>query len=170
MSTPGRGTAANPFRVNNSADLDRLITFAQQHAPHRAVLFQAVRHGLITLAEITRDGPLPAKNLERSKRPALVLVGDDDGLDCGPNGWAARSRLAGWARHAIIHATGADVPSYALVVAMALQRGRVVLVETGTAHGPAWHQMFSKVGVPTVNLIAPSGGIHPIPVRREGLH
>lgn len=159
-----------PFHVNSHADLDRLIGIMQQHAPHRATLLLAVKQGIISLVELTREAPLPVKELERCNRPVLALVGDDDGLDCGPDGWAARPRLAGWARHAVIHATGGDVASYALAVGIALERRRVVLVETGTKHGPAWHQLFAKAGVPTLNVIPSGGGVHPVPVRKEGLH
>ncbi len=159
-----------PFTVHTAADLDQLIGFTQQHAPHRVPLLQAVRHGIITLCELTRDATLPAHDLARSQRPKLVLVGDDDGLDSGPDGWTARPRLAGWARHAVIHATGGDVPSYLAAVTLALHRHQLVLVETGTTHCMAWHRLFARSGVPTLNLVPPDGGVHPVPIGKEGLH
>ena len=158
------------FHANTTADVARAIAYAQQYAPHRVPLLRAVGEGLISLCELTRGTTLPTHQLERALRPVLVLVGDDDGLDTGPSGWAARPRLAGWARHAFVHATGGDVPSYETAIGLALHRKRVVLIETGTVHVMAWHFLFARAGVPTLNLVPPNGGAHPVPVRMDELH
>lgn len=161
---------SEPFYVNKPADLERLIGITQAAAPHRLPLLQAVRAGVLSLCELTREAPLPTRKLERCPRPVIVLIGDDDGLDCGPDGWRARPRLAGWARHAFIHATGGDVPSYDLAVSLALERRSLVLIETGSVHGMNWHRLFARCGVPTVNLVPRNGSVHPVPTPRGHVH
>lgn len=161
---------SEPFSINSHADLSRLIGWCTQHAPHRVPLLEAVYHKVVALAEVTREGTAPVKQLDRTGLPAIILIGDDDGFDSGPARWASARRLAYWARYAFVHATGGDVPSYRAAVMIATAERRLVLVETGTTHIMAWHRHFCNAGVASLNLIPPNGGVHPVEMPRESLH
>lgn len=162
---------SGPTRVVHTfEDLAKLIAFAQQVAPHRVPLYEAAYHCVISMAEVSRDGKVPCRQMDRVGLPQIVLVGDDDGLDTGPNGWACRPRLLSWARYAIVHATGGTVGSYRQAVFAAVYWRRLVLVETGTKNVMAWHEAFAKRNIPTLNLIPPNGGQHPLPVAKGDLH
>ena len=99
----------------------------------RVELLRAVRRGAISLIECPRSGIPPRRALEDQRRPVLVLLGDDDYAATGPAGWAAMPRLLRWARGALVHGTGTDVPTYQAAVAGTLATGRFVLVETSAA-------------------------------------
>jgi hypothetical protein len=54
----------------------------------------------------------------------IAIVGDDDYQSSGPAEWPATRRLFRWARGAMIHATGADVPTYQMAIGCAPSGGR----------------------------------------------
>jgi len=120
--------------------------------------------------ELTRDSTAPLRRMDRIGLPSIVLVGDDDGFDSGPEEWVSAKRLTRWARLAFIHATGGTVESYHWAVAEAVRRRKIVLVETGTTHVHAWHRLFAQAGVASINLIPSNGGAHPISPSREELN
>ena len=71
---------------------------------------------------------------------------------------------------AIIHATGGRVEDYRAAVLATVACRKLVLVETGTTHMKAWHELFARAGVPTLNIIPRDGGVHPVPVPKGSLH
>ena len=154
----------------DKAKVGQALDLARRAAPHQVPLLEAAYFGLISMAVIRRESPFPARTLEGFNRPSIVLIGDDDGLDTGPNGWACRTRLPGWARYAVIHASGGEAVHYTAAVLMALEVQRLVFVETGTANFEAWHRLFSRANVPTLNLIVRDPEMHPIPRTAADLH
>jgi hypothetical protein len=156
-------------RITKGADLDRLIcATSAMELPGRVELLRAVRRGEITLLEVNRQGMPPSRVLKASARPLLAVVGDDDYASTGPCGWAAARRLQYWARAGMIHATGADVPSYQAVIGMTLLCRRFLLVETDSAHLDEWGAALRKYGVPFLGLRPPTGA-HPVAPDRSAL-
>jgi len=158
-------------RPLDAASIAKAIAYCRAHSPHTVPLLEAAQCRAISLAGLTQRGTLPAKTLERTRLPALVVVGDDcaDGTDTGPDGWAATRSLARWARYAVIHGSGGTVEEYRRVVLLAVQVRKLVLVECGNAHLMAWHQVFAGAGVPTLNIY-PSDGAHPVRSSRGTVH
>jgi hypothetical protein len=131
-------------------------------------LYRAAQAGMISLCEITRDGIPPFKRLDRTNRPKVVIVGDDDYASTGPTGWVATRRLMHWTRAALVHGTGGTPEDYVGAVAMAIQWDKMLLVETSSDHLMAWagvvqnapHRITAIFKRPT----AP--GLHPIPLAK----
>jgi hypothetical protein len=162
-------SGATSAQVTKGDDIDRLISAtAAMELPGRVELLRAVRRGEITLLEVDRQGMPPSRVLKASGRPLLAVLGDDDYRSTGPSGWAATRRLLYWARSALIHATGADVPSYQAVIALTLVCRRFLLVETDSAHLDEWGAALRKHGVPFLGLRPPKGS-HPVAPARSGL-
>jgi hypothetical protein len=122
----------------------------------------------VTLLEVDRQGMPPSRVLKASARTLLAVIGDDDYRSTGPTGWAATRRLLYWARGGMIHATGADVPSYRTAIGMALVTWRFLLVETDSAHMDEWGGALRKHGVPFLGLRPPKGS-HPVAPDRSTL-
>lgn len=139
--------------------------------PHTVPLLQAAYHDRISLAAVPRSAAAPLKALDRARMPALVIVGDDcaDGTDTGPTGWHGVGRLTRWARRAIINGSGGTVEDYEAAVLLTVQYRKLVLVECGSAHLRAWHQVFAQAGVLTINIVSVNGP-HPVAPRRGDLH
>ena len=131
---------------------------------HTAELLRAVRRGEICLiAPEDRTALVSMGSLKRAPLPVLVLIGDDDYASTGPAGWACTPTLLRWARQAIVHGTGADVPTYRLAVEMAVGCRRGLLIETSSVFAPVWREALrtARQPVPTLTLVAPDGA-HPV--------
>ena len=131
-------------------------------------LYRAAQSGIIALAEITRDGVPPLKRLERTNRPKVVLVGDDDYASTGPDGWTATRKLIHWARAALVHGTGGEMEDYVGAVAMAIRWDRMLLVETSSEHLMAWAGVVQKAPrrITAVFKCPTAPGIHPISLKK----
>ena len=151
------------FQIGNPDAIDRLISVcADLGLVGRVELLRAVRRGEISLAEPPRDRTVPLKVLERSFRPLIVIIGDDDYASTGPDGWTAVPRVLRWSRGAMVHATGADAPSYQMAIGMALECRRFALIETDTAHARQWGAALIAKRVPFLGLVPCDGGTHPM--------
>ena len=95
-------------------------------------------------------------------RPCCVLIGDDDYASTGPDGWACAHRLPWWAKAAIVHGTGGRPEHHAAVVQFTLGYGRLVLIETDSAHMVAWRAPFVSSRVPVLMIQPPDDGPHPV--------
>src|ERR1700733_13015597 len=99
-------------QIGKPEQIDRLIAHAAtMNLVGRVELLRAVRDGSINLVEIERRADAPMRAIENSPRPVVIVLGDDDYRSTGPSGWAGWRRLSYWARCAMVHATGADIPS-----------------------------------------------------------
>lgn len=160
---------ADHIQITSPDQIDHLIARATTlNLPGRAELLRAVRSGGIYLVEVARDAPAPMRLIERSPRPVVLLFGDDDYASTGPTGWAAWQRASYWARGAMIHATGADVPSYRMAIGLALMTQRFLLIETDSAHAHDWGAVLYRRNIPAIGLLPPDGQ-HPLPLRREAM-
>jgi hypothetical protein len=157
-------SGAPHIQITSPDQIDRLIAQASTlNLPGRVQLLRAVRGGAINLVEIERTAPAPMRVIERSPRPVMVVLGDDDYAATGPAGWAAWQRLSYWARSALVHATGADVPTYRMAIGLAVVTRRFLLIETDSAHAHDWGAVLHRRSIPAVGLLPP-GRVHPLPV------
>ncbi|NPD66063.1 hypothetical protein HN018_19580 [Lichenicola cladoniae] len=132
-------------------------------ADHHVTLFNATAAGRIAFTALPHRLSKPnLYQLNKSKRPALILVGDDDDQVTGPLGWAATAQLVSWARIAVVHGAGADQRSYLMAVAAAEDFGRALLIETSSDAAEAWMTTLRAADVPSVMVVPPPGSVHPI--------
>lgn len=131
-------------------------------------LYRAAQAGIISLCEITRDATPPLKRLDRTSRPVVILVGDDDYASTGPDGWIAARRLMYWTRAAIVHGSGGTAEDYCAAVAMAIQWDKMLLVETSSEHLMAWAGVVQRAPrrIAAVFKRPTAPGIHPVPLQK----
>lgn len=171
MTTPhtSRAHARHDFispdvvQISKSAEIDRLIAHAATigNIGAETLLREGVRAGRINTCFIDRGAEAPMRMLKKSARPVVAVIGDDDYASTGPSGWISWQRLSYWAKGALIHATGADAPSYRMAIGMTLRYGRLLLIETSSAMADAWAVALNKRGIRPVGLL-PSNGPHPV--------
>lgn len=147
--------------LHTRAEMDRLAAVYATLAPHRLPLIRAARDGLITLVEPRRDAAIQSRFLDQ-RCPVVVLIGDDDHAPTGPAGWACARRLRYWGRAAMVHAAGAKLDHYEVIVIGAALHQRTVLVETDTTHQAAW-LAFLQPHMGCLTIACPSGEAHPAP-------
>jgi hypothetical protein len=70
--------------------------------------------------------------------PAIVLIGDDDYVDRGPNGWSITARAVAWARGILLHAAGAKIEHYEAAVKAARCCGRVLVIDASPGRVDSW--------------------------------
>jgi hypothetical protein len=145
---------------------DTILLCEQMGSPGHAALFRTVRDRQISLVVVPRDAPISDKVLNRSQRPMVVLVGDDDGASTGPSGFRAWRRLKQWAGCALVHAAAADVESYTVAIMMAAVLGKLLLIETSSAREPEWAAALEVASIPAVGVL-PRGGVHPVPPHKR---
>jgi hypothetical protein len=133
----------------------------QSDSTGHAALFTAVRDGRISLAILPRNAPITDEVLNRSSRPKLVLLGDDDGHSTGPAGFRAWQKLRPWANCGLVHAAAADVDTYHFAVAATMLGGRTLLIETDSAYAHEWAEALYQANIPSMTVV-PRGGVHPV--------
>jgi hypothetical protein len=103
-----------------------------------------------------------------SRRPAIVLIPDDDGFDRGPAGWRLAERALRWARAVMVHAAGAEIEHYEAAISAAKLIHCVLVVECSSATLGAWAALVRAAPHrPSTLVIVPRGGVHPVPVDRS---
>jgi hypothetical protein len=162
-------------QVDDLADLARTITLTEQAGSiGTAHLMRALASGRIALLPL-----LPKESSSKFKawtrltkhRPAVALIGDDDGFDRGPVGWAQARRAVAWARSVMLHGAGAELFHYEAAIMAAELFHRTLIVECGTATLPAWIDLVKAAHhAPRTLIIQPHDGVHPLAVRKEGFH
>jgi hypothetical protein len=144
--------------VRDPQTIDQLIGFSSHcgdewHIP----LFRAARDGRICLVAPTRDAAITTKDLNRAtdkgRRPAVILLQEDDGTMIGPDGWRCAKRVRAWAASAIVHACGGLPEHYEMAVSAAVITKRLLLIETDTAHGNAWAEfVIAQPGLSALHI------------------
>ncbi len=161
------------MEINSREDAERAIhTLQQSDTGHRIPVVQAWLDGRIAHLEVQRSGCAgkTKRFLAMARLPALVLIGDDDGEDTGPDGWSVAQRLLRWARVVVLHATGAERWHYEVTIATAEAYGRVLMVECGSSTLAAWKQATLRWSPNSFVQIleVPAGrGVHPVPAAPE---
>ena len=162
---------AGELRITSPDDLAAMVVAASQHVPHYCPFIRAALAGHLAVVAPMRDGAISAGRLKRISAPVAVILGDDDGLGTGPDGWACAERVLRWAHHIVVHAAAGKVEDYAGLVEAARITGRLVLIECGTANVGEWNRAAAAWGRKAVmqTLIPPPGCVHPAPFARENM-
>lgn len=162
--------AADFLRISDRPTLARIIgAFATAGLAHRLPLLEAVHAGRLAVAEATRAWRPAAtlRALDRTGKPALLLLGDDDETPTGPAGWPGVATALRWARAVVLHATGGLPEHYRIAVEMAAHHQRVVMVETTPAQLAAWLALARpSPSRPALLILPPSDDVHPRPTGR----
>ena len=146
------------------AVIDRSLKLVAAVEPFRLPLLRAAYvEGTVGFCQVMRDpGTMPAIALNPGG-PMVMVIGDDDLVSTGPAGFRDAQRFAEWADAAMVHAAGGEALHYQMAVDGALRMGRLLLVETSSAHASAWCDLFGKDGelrIPVL-CIYPREGAHP---------
>jgi len=158
--------------ISTKIDLVSAISQCSLHAPYLVPLLRAAFRDELSLATVPRGQTAPLGALDRSRAPAVVLIGDDvaDGLDPGPAGWPTVPRIMRWARFCLINATSGHALHYGVTVELARLHRKVVLVETGTARAADWLALCQAAHVPAIELRPENGGPQPAVPNKADLH
>lgn len=154
------------------ADRDRMaaiVAAVAQYAPHQVPIYRAAYQGLIGVVQPNRDGIIScARFRHMGGRPWLILLGDDDGVCTGPDGWACAKRVLGWARQVIIHGAAGHAEDYAWLPPATMVVRRLVLIECASRDIEAWHAAAGRWALrAAVQRVVPSEGVHPVPLDRS---
>jgi hypothetical protein len=148
-----------------------IVQTQQAGAIGQAHLMRALAAGRIAYLPVLPDSSATKfKAFARAvaHRPAVTLIGDDDGFDRGPDGWTLAHRAVRWARSVLLHAAGAEFSHYEGAIEAAQIMGRVLVIECCTATLDAWAALVGAAAHrPSVLVIVPRGGVHPVTPSRS---
>jgi hypothetical protein len=155
--------------IENLDDLAAAIVLNEQvGAIGQAYLMRALRAGRIAFQPLlpeTSSSRFKAFARATSRRPAIVLIGDDDGFDRGPSGWRLTERALRWANSVLLHGAGAALVHYEMAIVAAEAGRRVLVIECGSATLDAWVTLVRAAAhQPATVVIIPRGGAHPLRV------
>lgn len=127
--------------INNPRAISELMA-AQAMAGYgfRNPIYRAALAGDAALVELMPGARIPREVLWRDA-PTIIVANDDAGRSNGAGDFPDADRLMKWARRVMIHAMGGEAAHYQLAADAARNHGRVLLVETRTAHEVAWEEM-----------------------------
>jgi hypothetical protein len=161
-----------PFTVHSWADVTRAITVMDAAGATGMVhLLRALRQGRIAFLPTLPDtSATKFKDWARrtAGRAAISMIGDDDGIERGPDGWLIAARAVAWSKSIIIHAAAAEIAHYETAVIAAELVHRVLIIECGTSTVDAWIELVRAAKHHPVTLaILPRHGVHPVPEDRS---
>jgi len=162
------------LRIDTRADLAGAIVLNEQAgAIGQARLLRALMAGRIAYLPLLPEmsaGQFKTFAHATRGRPAVTLIGDDDGMDRGPAGWRLAGRSLRWARAIMLHAAGAEPEHYEAAVVAAEMVHRVLVIECSTATLPDWLALVLALPRrPPTLVIRPRGGIHPLAPDRSAM-
>ena len=137
----------------------KLIANSHSGLAGQLPLLHAARVGQVRWIAHIR-GTYIAPSLLNSRKPTIIVVGDDDGAATGPAGWPQADLLLRWSASAILHGAGAKSEHYDLAVMMA-GLGRHLLVETASTFLENWRNSARRIGVPALAIRPGKGLAHP---------
>ena len=156
------------YPVKQWSDLTAAIAAAEHAgAVGTAHLMRALAAGRIAYLPLSPDDPRQANwrtFTERSAgRPAIALIGDDDGIGCGPAGWPSAGLAVRWARAILLHATGAELWHYEGAILAAQNVRRLLIVECTSVGLDEWTSFIQAVPHPPgiLTMAPPPGQRHP---------
>ena len=163
-----------PLPIRSAADLPAAITRLQAAGDvgmcHLLRALRAGRCAVLPVLPGTSHAVLKRFAALTASRPAVAIVGDDDGADRGPRGWPLAQRAVAWANAIVLHAAAAETAHYEAAILAAQVVGRVLIVECSTATFPAWRSMVEAAPhKPRTLAIVPREGVHPLPVDRRAM-
>jgi hypothetical protein len=140
-------------------EMGRMLECAARVTPWVLPVLNALREGHIGVTFLFRGQRAPLADMRRSSLPMVGWIGDDDGASTGPDGWRPALAVARWARSAMVHAAGGEARHYAAAVGATIITGRLLLIETSSAHARAWAKLME--GKHTLAIL-PRDGVHPV--------
>jgi hypothetical protein len=148
----------------NAADLSAKLSVLRKEAPWHVPIFTALLADEIAVCMPMPGQSLPVKQLDQIRKPVIVMVADDGPLWLGPDGWACAHRAFRWANATMIHGSGGEAEHYSGALLGARLNRRFVLVDTSSAHLPAWRDLAKRhMGCRPILAIEPRGGhVHPV--------
>jgi hypothetical protein len=160
-----------PYKIDRWDELPRAITVAETAgAIGLAELLRALRDDKIALLGLQPDtSHATFQHWSRATAhcPAILLIGDDDGLDRGPDGWPLAECALEWAARVMLHAAAARREDYRDAIIASQIHKRVILIESCDRTASAWLARIAAMVIPRPTLlIAPHGGSHPAPLDR----
>jgi hypothetical protein len=160
------------LRVENFDDLAAAIVLNEQAgAIGQAHCMRALLLGRIayySLLPETSSSGFKAFARATSRKPAIALIGDDDGFDRGPPGWRLAERALRWANGVLLHGAGAELQHYEAAIQAAEMGRRVLVIECSSATLDAWAALVRAAPHrPSTLVIVPRGGAHPLPADRS---
>jgi len=115
-----------------------------------------------------RDTAFPAAKLATLRKPAILLIGDDDDAASGPLTWRCAKQAGRWAAAVMVHGAAAKAEHYHAAIGAAALARRVLLIETSSAHAMVWGRFLAH---PRTLLVQPPPGVqHPAPRTPGELH
>jgi hypothetical protein len=131
--------------------------------------------GEYRIAAALPGGRLPAKVLDRTRPPTVIVLSGDPDFPAPtppPTAFPKLGRYLEWAASIVIHATGGTRAHYAAVAAAVPIMRRVLLIETATVQEDAWIALVQAEAqrrerrgqrLPCLCWSAtPRGGVHPV--------
>jgi len=131
-------------------------------------LFRAAMVGAIGFAIVAPGERIPARLLKFDRRPLVLVLGADGGINgaeqAGPDRFPGAWRAFTWARRIMLHGTGGEATHYGVAVAAATKTGRCLIVETDTARLPEWEALSKRHAARTPTLVVRTrpGAVHPL--------
>ena len=123
---------------------DRLARSAEQAALHLRAIWAATAAGTVGFGHVVQHaGPFRFV----SRRPVVLIVGDDFDLSFGPAAFHRKSlrRFLRSAGAAVIVSGAPDPMPYGAALAGAILTGRnALIIESREAHEPAWIELVKK--------------------------
>jgi hypothetical protein len=149
--------------VTHADAVPGLVAAAARHPSGAGIceLLRAVAARRIALVFVLHRRAVWTPRHLKSSLPTVVILGDDLGDSRNPDEWRCSISAIAWARSAIVHGTGASAQTYREAIRGALATGRCLLVETDSAHIPAWVGAVTPRCIPTLICRPPRGGTHP---------
>lgn len=164
------------IRVEHLTDLNAAIVVLEAAgAIGSAHLCRALRDGRCALMWLLPE--VSASHYKRfiraaGRRPAIIVLGDDDGLNRGPQAFPLAQRAIGWARCVFLHAAGAKLEHYEMAILIAQGLRRLLFIECSSVTELAWLDLTKRHASRHLRLIqhfVSANGPHPKPTAREQL-
>lgn len=153
------------FNIKRAAQMAELAVKLQQagvgwHVP----LLRAAMLGDLRFAMVSPGGRVPLRILDmnRDRRPLVVLLNGDGGGPAEPDAFPQTRRLLRWARFVMLHGAGGEAFHYECAAEAARQTGQVLVAETTAAALPAWVALKLATAPRTPGLVIEPRGPHPI--------
>lgn len=122
--------------------------------------------GLMGIAE--RDTAFPAAKLATLRKPAIILIGDDNDAASGLLAWRSGKHAGRSAATVMVHGVTTKAEHYHATIKAAALARRVLLVGTSSGHARAWGHFLVH---PRRLLVQPPAGVqHPVPRTPGNLH